>query len=691
MRNIWPALRQIAFVKKECFDMLNVILTFRRIAIAYMIGFVFVDAASASPVIGSNLPLGGWTKEYQGSPNSAVDINDSRRVLVAATSAQASSSSNSICNAQAPSNIALNATAQLYATNDQGTTWVRRCAPWQTMVSSGVQNANLFFQTAPAVAYKKDGTAIAAYVQGSTALATGATGTAVVLAQSIDNGSTWLPASSVIDYFGLENVVYSNTKLAVDYSSGGAYSHPGRTYVAAIRGATMAPISTSWPGIDTNLTSMQYTTGSVEIFFSDNYNPGSWTGRRLPAMWGAADGVNIAVGRDGTVYATWNVVDSSGFCSYPDSTFISTSKDGGLSWSLPNKIIDHKMCAIKADATPVSPDPSAQYQRRPPSFMQIDIDRSPASPFVDRIYAIYNDLSDSGRDYDVFMVSSTDGGATWSSPLRVNDDVGVTNQLLPTLAVDQSDGSVNMSWYDSRDFTGSTKYINSYYNGIPLYSVTPDPRIRIYYARSVDGGVTVEKNVLITDNGRSLTLANFVNPISFSDEFSPHWNYDKISTDPDLFGRLFQYGDFIGMIAANRQVMPFWTDTRNFYPQTSPSGKYDEDIATALITQCSPPTWSAQLTLTKQSNGVVLWWPPVSSWGTNGGSGQFKIYRSDGSPLGGSSSQSKLIGTTTALTYTDTNVPAGGHYYKVVAINNCIGTSMTPMSVSTVPQYVVTP
>lgn len=75
-------------------------------------------------------------------------------------------------------------------------------------------------------------------------------------------------------------------------------------------------------------------------------------------------------------------------------------------------------------------------------------------------------------DPDVFVMRSADSGKTWSAPVRVNDDA-VGNgavQFFTWMAVDPSDGSVNVLFYDRRGRTGTR-------SGLTL-------------ARSTDGGRT---------------------------------------------------------------------------------------------------------------------------------------------------------------------------------------------------------
>ena len=75
-------------------------------------------------------------------------------------------------------------------------------------------------------------------------------------------------------------------------------------------------------------------------------------------------------------------------------------------------------------------------------------------------------------DPDVFVMSSRNGGDTWSTPVRVNDDP-VKNgkeQFFTWMSVDPADGSLNIIFYDRRDTKGT--------------------QTKLTLARSVDGGRT---------------------------------------------------------------------------------------------------------------------------------------------------------------------------------------------------------
>jgi hypothetical protein len=121
-------------------------------------------------------------------------------------------------------------------------------------------------------------------------------------------------------------------------------------------------------------------------------------------------------------------------------------------------------------------------------------------------------------DADIFIVKSTDGGAAWTAPKRVNQD-GLGNgrdQWFPFAAV-AGDGRVDVVFHDRRD----------------------DPFNRfahVYLARSRDGGQT--------------------------------WVDTRVSSVPSnmnwAFGQGLFIGDYNGLaIAPDGTSYPFWTDARN--------------------------------------------------------------------------------------------------------------------------------
>jgi hypothetical protein len=82
---------------------------------------------------------------------------------------------------------------------------------------------------------------------------------------------------------------------------------------------------------------------------------------------------------------------------------------------------------------------------------------------------------------DVMFVRSTNGGRTWSAPLRVNDDVSTTAwQWFGTMSVAPT-GRIDAAWLDTRDNPGS---VNS----------------SLYYAYSTNGGASWSPNVRLSQS-----------------------------------------------------------------------------------------------------------------------------------------------------------------------------------------------
>lgn len=91
-------------------------------------------------------------------------------------------------------------------------------------------------------------------------------------------------------------------------------------------------------------------------------------------------------------------------------------------------------------------------------------------PHRDSIYV--NWIDERNGDKDVFLAYSRDKGATWSEPVRVNDDDSKRDQFFTWMAVDPTDGSINIAFYDRRD--------------------TAETGTRLTLCRSVDGGQTFQ-------------------------------------------------------------------------------------------------------------------------------------------------------------------------------------------------------
>lgn len=97
------------------------------------------------------------------------------------------------------------------------------------------------------------------------------------------------------------------------------------------------------------------------------------------------------------------------------------------------------------------------------------------------VYVVYAGNPTGPDNADIFLVRSTDFGASWSAPLRVNDDATITDQWLPSVSVDNTTGKVFVCWYDSRIDEAS------------------NIQTRLYAAVSSNGGVSFTGNSNVSD------------------------------------------------------------------------------------------------------------------------------------------------------------------------------------------------
>ena len=221
-------------------------------------------------------------------------------------------------------------------------------------------------------------------------------------------------------------------------------------------------------------------------------------------------GVYPVVGPGGVVYVAWQNPTSGG--SYTgDFVGLGKSTDGGVTWTYNNNIYD---CNGIRGYLSFSGAQNIRVNDFP--AMAVDNSGGPRNGWLYIVTAEKN-LSPAGSDPDIILHYSTDGGTTWSSGIRVNQDA--TNngkfQYMPAVCVGE-DGALNVVYYDTRNAAGTT----------------PDSA-EVFLSRSVDGGNT------------------FID-IPVSDH--------KFKPKP-ISGLATGYqGDYIGVVESNGTVYPYWAD-----------------------------------------------------------------------------------------------------------------------------------
>jgi hypothetical protein len=252
----------------------------------------------------------------------------------------------------------------------------------------------------------------------------------------------------------------------------------------------------------------------------------TFVGRRTSAGWqtpvqvsgsettGSSPGADIKTNSAGDVFAFWPDTGSG-------KLFVAKSTDGGATFGTPVQIA--KTSGRFQVSVPSDSVRKALIYISAAAFQ---------SGSTDDVYAVWADLSGdsgctsgSGPGTDatsdcktrVFFSCSTDGGATWSTPSKINDQAGKNDQFFPRLALDETTGHLMVVYYDTVNDSNRVK-------------------TDIWMQNSTDGGATWSGAARITSK-----------------------QTDETSAGADAN----QYGDYIGLTGHAGQFFACWSDRRS--------------------------------------------------------------------------------------------------------------------------------
>lgn len=223
----------------------------------------------------------------------------------------------------------------------------------------------------------------------------------------------------------------------------------------------------------------------------------------------------------------------------------------------------------------------------------------------------------------VYFARSTDGGTTWSTPIKINEPAALNDQFNQALVVDETNGQIALIYYDTVGDATRKK-------------------TNVWYQASFDRGVTWSAPLQVTT---ALT--------------------DETISGADSGN---QYGDYNGLSGIAGEFFPVWTDRR---------GGLREEIWTAAIDEsgvpCVPPGAPLGVSASGGANQATI------SWGAVSGATQYRVYRATTS--GGPYS---LAGTPTGTSFTDTGLACGTTYFYVVrAFAGCESLASLQVSATT--------
>ncbi len=226
------------------------------------------------------------------------------------------------------------------------------------------------------------------------------------------------------------------------------------------------------------------------IHFNRSTNNGtSWSSPATYIGTGNDQGCDPAVGPNGEVYVAFSG-NSGG-----NAIVLNKSTNGGVSFTGPTRI---------SGLVDIGSPPGGY---RASSFPSIA-----ANPTNGTLHVVWPAVNGSDPA-DIMYSRSINGGSTWSTPIKLNDDSGSHWQFMPWIDVSPT-GVVGVSWNDTRSDAANRNYDE-------------------YYIQSTDDGLTWTRNYRVST---------------------------VTSTPPTINGNFI--GDYTGIIMDDMYVHPIWCDTR---------------------------------------------------------------------------------------------------------------------------------
>ena len=226
----------------------------------------------------------------------------------------------------------------------------------------------------------------------------------------------------------------------------------------------------------------------------------------------------VCVGPNGTVQGGSVYVVTNSGSSFSSTYTFYRSTDGGATFSL---------MSSQNFANYVGMDVNGRntvegMRTRPYPFITAD---NSYGPNRGKLYLVYasNDPPGNNNKPDIWLRVSTDGGTTWSSAKRVNDDANPTanHQWHPATWCDKETGRLYIQWMDTRDCPTSDSAL-------------------IYATYTDDAGTTFLPNQAVSNKKMKINCA------SCGGGGTPRYQ-----------------GDYNGIISNKKVSLAGWTDFRN--------------------------------------------------------------------------------------------------------------------------------
>ncbi|WBO65463.1 sialidase family protein [Streptomyces camelliae] len=301
----------------------------------------------------------------------------------------------------------------------------------------------------------------------------------------------------------------------------------------------------------------------------------TFTTNRVTNSVTASDICDVTVTRNGSVYVSWHQLAANGLGNSSIGWVKST--DGGRSFTRPRVATSYVGWQALDQTVLPGTDPrdcgdgplacqSGYTFARVGSQVRLAADPTSAGN-PDEVFLVYDGTvpgsqTPTGTTYGtvgrgtgsqdaLYFMRTGDGGATWSSPQRI-DPQAKGHQFLPDIAADS--GRLHVVWQDSRDDTASgpgggdfrtVPVSNRWVSDNPPGSVSTGTGLDTYYATSSDSGGSWAVNKVSTQS----TMPQYE---QFTDADEPF------------------FGDYNYIAASGPTAFLAWTDQRDTVPGTDP-------------------------------------------------------------------------------------------------------------------------
>lgn len=296
------------------------------------------------------------------------------------------------------------------------------------------------------ITFNAEGVAYHAYISFRGLRTTKSKRNGIYVNHSLKNTSIWAEPVVVVDHINTLRPYEDKPWMVTDNAA--KSPHKGNVYVAWTR----------FDGYDS-----KDPNDSTQIYFSASDSEGRSYHEpfRISDVGGdcldgdkTVEGAVPAVAPDGTIHVVW---------AGEKGLYYDKSKDGGKSFGT-DKIISDMPGGWLNDVEELS-----RSFGLPVTKVDLSKGKNSGSIYV-------NWIDERNGDTDIFLIWSRDGGETWTKPKRINNDKirNGKSQFFTWLSVDPIDGSINICYFDRRNYNDATT--------------------DLYLARSVDGGETF-KNI----------------------------------------------------------------------------------------------------------------------------------------------------------------------------------------------------